>query len=159
MISKILNRGFATKCKSIEKYLTILFLIVNPKFPSDTVAGMFKAAVSANYMFDSARFDHQRFNWNLKDFDRYSSAFAYGLVENGFAQGDKVLLWADQTNSAEILTAQMGAAKAGVSVVIFNEKNDKDAFHQALRDSGARGLIFSPSTAVNDNGDSRQTIL
>ena len=132
---------------------------MNPKFPSDTVAGMFKTAVVSNYMFDSARFDHQRFNWNLKDFDRYSSAFAFGLVENGFRQGDKVVLWLDQENSAEILTAQMGAAKAGVSVVLFSEKDNKDAFHQVLKDSSARGVIFSPSTQVNEEGVTRQSIL
>jgi hypothetical protein len=38
---------------------------------------------------------------------RYSSAFAFGLIENGFERGDKLLLWADQTNSAEILVAQV----------------------------------------------------
>lgn len=41
----------------------------------------------------------------MKEFDRYSSAFAYGLVENGFTTGDQIVLWMDQTNSAEILTA------------------------------------------------------
>jgi hypothetical protein len=40
----------------------------------------------------------------------------------------------------------MGASKAGISVVTFNEKNSKDALHEALRSSGARGLFFSPST-------------
>lgn len=40
----------------------------------------------------------------------------------------------------------MGAAKAGVSIVIFEEKDNKDALNQVLRDSNARGLIFSPST-------------
>ena len=30
---------------------------MNPKFPTDTVAGKFKIAVSANYMFDAVRFD------------------------------------------------------------------------------------------------------
>lgn len=38
---------------------------------------------------------------------RYSSAFAFGLIENGFNRGDKLLLWVDQTNSAEILVAQV----------------------------------------------------
>lgn len=36
--------------------LTIYFL-VNPKFPTDTVAGMYKVAVASNYMFDAVRFD------------------------------------------------------------------------------------------------------
>lgn len=128
---------------------------MNPKFPTDTVAGKFKIAVTANYMFDAVRFDRQRFNWNMKEFDRYSSAFAYGLVESGFAPGDKLLLWVDQDNSAEVLVSTMGASKAGVTVVTFSEKEDGDALHQALRDSGARGFLFSPSTQVSEDGTTR----
>ena len=109
---------------------------------------MYKVAVASNYMFDAVRFDSQKFNWNLKEFDRYSSAFAFGLVEGGYTPGDKIVLWLDQQNSAEILTAQMGAAKAGVTCVTFNEKDDMDALHQTLKDSGARGLYFSPSTPI-----------
>lgn len=41
----------------------------------------------------------------MKEFDRYSSAFAYGLVESGFKVGDKLVLWIDQKNSAEILVS------------------------------------------------------
>ena len=41
----------------------------------------------------------------MKEFDRYSSAFAYGLVEGGYREGDKLVLWCDQDNSAELLVA------------------------------------------------------
>lgn len=82
----------------------------------------------------------------MKEFDRYSSAFAYGLVESGYGPGDKLLLWVDQESSAEILVSTMGASKAGVTVVTFSEKENCDSLHQALKDSGARGLLFSPST-------------
>ena len=91
----------------------------------------------------------------MKDFDRYSSAFAYGLVEGGYSEGDKIVLWIDQENSAEILVASMGAAKAGVSVVTFSEKDSQDALDQVLKDSGARGVFFSPSTVANEAGDTR----
>lgn len=110
-------------------------------------------------MFDSVRFDQQHFNWTMKEFDRNSSAFAYGLVEAGFSVGDKLLLWVDRDSSAEVLVAQMGAAKAGVTIVTFNEKDNQDALATALNKSGARGLLFSPGTPVNDNGDTRQTFL
>ena len=53
----------------------------------------------------------------------------------------------------------MGAAKAGVTCVVFSEKDDSDAFHMALKDSGARGLLVSPSTAVNEDGATRQSFL
>jgi hypothetical protein len=38
----------------------------------------------------------------------------------------------------------MGAIKAGVTVVTFDEKDNLDALDQTLRDSGVRGLLFSP---------------
>lgn len=91
----------------------------------------------------------------MKEFDRYSSAFAYGLVESGYKEGDKLLMWVDSDNSAEILVSQMGAAKAGVTVVTFSEKENCDALHETLQSSGARGLIFSPSTPVDEEGHDR----
>ena len=80
--------------KNIEA-LSSAGLSLNPKFPVDSVAGRYKVAVASNYMFDSVRFDSQRFNWTMKEFDRNSSAFAYGLVEAGFSVGDRLLLWVD----------------------------------------------------------------
>lgn len=52
----------------------------------------------------------------------------------------------------------MGAAKAGVTVVTFEEKENADALHSALKDSGARGLYFSPATEVSE-GKSRESVL
>lgn len=49
----------------------------------------------------------------------------------------------------------MGASKAGVSVVVFDEKDNCDALHQVLKDSGARGMLYSPSTIVNDDDETR----
>jgi len=49
----------------------------------------------------------------------------------------------------------MGAAKAGVTIVTFDEKNDIDALHQTLRDSGATGMIFSNNSHVNEAKDTR----
>ena len=43
----------------------------------------------------------------------------------------------------------MGAIKAGVTVVTFDEKDNLDALDQTLRDSGARGLLFSPQTVIS----------
>ena len=43
----------------------------------------------------------------------------------------------------------MGAFKAGVSIVTFDEKENIDALSQTLRDSGARGFMFSPSTVIS----------
>lgn len=73
-----------------------------------------------------------------------------GLIENGFSKGDKILLWVDQDHSAEVLAAQLGAAKAGVQVIVLSEKDSADAFSSALKDSGASGLIVSPGTHVSE---------
>jgi len=95
----------------------------------------------------------------MKEFDRYSSAFAYGLVESGYQPGDKLLIWMDQNNSSEILVSTMGASKAGVTVVTFSEKDSVDALHETLKDSNAKGLVFSPSTKVDENDTTRAELV
>lgn len=45
----------------------------------------------------------------------------------------------------------MGASKAGVSVVAFHEKDNIDALDSTLKDSGAKGLLFSPSTLIGES--------
>lgn len=49
----------------------------------------------------------------------------------------------------------MGAIKAGVTVVTFNEKESIDALHSALKDSKCKGLIFSPSTELAQSGNEK----
>ena len=49
----------------------------------------------------------------------------------------------------------MGAIKAGVAVVSFDEKDSSEALDHALATSGARGLIFSPSTETGEEGATR----
>jgi len=52
----------------------------------------------------------------------------------------------------------MGAAKAGVTLVTFDEKDSEDALHQTLKDSGARGLFFSPDSEAGE-GTTRASIV
>jgi hypothetical protein len=53
----------------------------------------------------------------------------------------------------------MGAFKAGVQIVTFDEKDNIDALNSSLKDSGARGFIFSPQTHINHEESTRQTYL
>lgn len=39
------------------------------KFPAGTVAGQYKIAVNTNAERDIIRFDNQKLNWTLKEFD------------------------------------------------------------------------------------------
>ena len=68
------------------------------------------------------------------------------------------MLYVDQTYSTESLVTQMGAIKAGVSIVTFDEKDSSDALEHTLATSKAKGLIFSPSTEV-ESGETRLTFL
>lgn len=43
----------------------------------------------------------------------------------------------------------MGAIKAGVTIVTYQEKDEIDALNQTLKDSGAKGLMFSPQTVIS----------
>jgi len=53
----------------------------------------------------------------------------------------------------------MGAFKAGVQIVTFDEKDSIDALNSTLKDSGARGFIFSPQTHISNEEQTRQTYL
>ena len=44
-------------------------LIVSPKFPEGTIAGLYKRAVAENQFQDAVRFGQQKINWTLKEFD------------------------------------------------------------------------------------------
>lgn len=72
------------KLNFLNLFQSLIFYIAHPKFPEGTVAGFFKAAVSTRADQDVLRFDNQNLNWTLVEFDRYSSAFAFGLIEAGF---------------------------------------------------------------------------
>ena len=69
------------------------------------------------------------------------------------------MLYVDQTYTAESLVTQMGAIKAGVSVVTFDEKDSCDALDHALAASKAKGLVFSPETETDEENTSRLTFL
>lgn len=52
----------------------------------------------------------------------------------------------------------MGAFKAGVSIVTFDEKENIDALTHALKDSGARGFLFSPQTEISNDKETHQHV-
>lgn len=55
---------------------------------------------------------------------------------------------------------QVGAIKAGVTVVTFEEKNNIGALESTLKASEAKGLIFSPSTQTSEGeGNTREKFL
>ena len=81
---------------------------------------------------------------------RFSSAFAFGLMEAGFQKGDSLVMYCDQSSAAEALVAQMGAVKAGVQVVSFAEKDSAEALEHALASTKAKGLLLNPEHAIDE---------
>ena len=127
------------------------FFSSSSKFSEDSPPGLLKKARAKNEWKDCVRFDSQNYNWDYKEYDAYSSAFAYGLLEQGFKPGDKLLMWIDSESSAEIATAQMGALKSGVSLVTVDEKDDIHHVASALETSQAKGLLVSPHTKSSES--------
>lgn len=127
------------------------FFCTEFRYPEGTVPGILKAARAKNEWLDVARFDAQKHNWTVKEFDVYSTAFAYGLVEQGFEPGDKLMVWLDAENSAEAAVAQVGALKHGVSIVTVDHRDEIHHVGDALESSGAKGLLLSPHTKLEQN--------
>ena len=55
------------------------------------------------------------------------------------------------------LKLKVGAIKAGVTIVTFEEKDNIDSLNQTLKDSGAKGLLFSPDTAIHQSKEGHVT--
>lgn len=135
------------------------FFCSTSRYPEDTIPGIIKEARNRNEWLDCVRFDAQKLNLTIKEFDVYSTAFAYGLVEQGFKPGDKVMLWIDAESSAEAACAQVGALKTGVSVVTVDHKDEIHHVGDALESSGAKGLILSPHTKVDGKSQRANLLL
>lgn len=52
----------------------------------------------------------------------------------------------------------MGAFKAGIQIVTFDEKENIDSLNHALKDSGARGMMFSPQTVISHNEETHHNV-
>jgi len=68
MFSKLFTRRTFVSRKLLLEIDTNICL-ASLKFPEGTVAGLYKQAVAANAETDIVRFDNQRLNWTLKEFD------------------------------------------------------------------------------------------
>jgi len=79
-------------------------------------------------------------------------------LEAGFTRGDSLVVWVDRTRAAESLISQLGAFKAGVEIVTFDENTSKDALHHALTSTAAKGLLLTPNSACGE-GHTRGSVL
>jgi hypothetical protein len=81
------------------------------------------------------------------------------LVDSGFEKGDSLVVWTDRGNNTETFVAQLGAAKAGVVIVTFDEATSQDALDHAIRTTKARGLLFTPLRTISENAPTRTSLI
>jgi len=98
---------------------------------------------------NAVRFESQNKTWTYKELDRHSNAFVNGILELGYKKGDRFLFWIDKAFPSEITIAQIALAKAGVSIVNCDIKDAKQ-LDEALKDTEAKGVLFSPNTKYGD---------
>lgn len=63
---------------------------------------------------------------------------SYGLVELGYKPGDRLGLWLEKSFTSETVATQLGALKAGVSLVPFVIEKAGD-LGDFLQESGVKG--------------------
>ena len=62
-------------------------------------------------------------------------------------KGDKLLLWVEKNHTSEITTAQVAAAKTGVTLVPIYAKSSEE-LEKALNESKAKGILLSPNSKI-----------
>lgn len=103
----------------------------------DSALAMFAAAVARDPDGDAIRYFDGRISW--RQLDALTDAFAAGLVDTGFAPGDRVALFLQ--NVPQFVIAQLGTWKAGGIAVSVNPMNRARELAELLVDSGARVLV------------------
>jgi len=68
----------------------------------------------------------------------------------GYKPGDKLLVWVEKSHNAEIVSAQIGASKAGVTFVASYAKSQAE-FESEILASNCTGILYSPNTPIGEN--------
>jgi long-chain acyl-CoA synthetase len=111
--------------------------------PADLEAGfpdalsMFRATAARTPDTDAVRYLGGRLTY--RELDELTDAFAVGLLEDGFAAGDRVALYLQ--NVPQFVIGLVGTWKAGGIAVSVNPMNRERELDLLLRDSGATVLV------------------
>ncbi|TYZ68589.1 hypothetical protein PybrP1_010077 [[Pythium] brassicae (nom. inval.)] len=116
---------------------------------SATVGGALEAAVARLPHKEALRSVKQETRWSFKELNAIVDELAFGLHAMRFAPNDVLAVWLP--NSSENWIAQLGAAKAGVTVAIIDPKvSTAEELAFILRDCKANALLFEPKIAGRD---------
>jgi long-chain acyl-CoA synthetase len=98
---------------------------------------MFRATVARTPDTDAVRYLGGRISY--RELDELTDAFAAGLLDGGFAAGERVALYLQ--NVPQFVIGLVGAWKAGGIAVCINPMNRERELELLLRDSGAAVLV------------------
>lgn len=108
---------------------------ITPEF--DSALDMFRAAVARDPDGEIIRYFDGRIT--LRELDALTDAFAAGIVDAGFAPGERVAVYLQ--NVPQFLIAQIGCWKAGGIAVSINPMNKGRELTELLTDSGSTVLV------------------
>ncbi len=103
----------------------------------DTLLAVFEATLAATP--DAVAIRYFDGTLTFADLDTASDALALGLLEGGFAAGDRMGLYVQ--NDPAFVVGLLGAWKAGGSAVAINPMNKAAELTYLLTDSGATALL------------------
>ncbi|RKO85001.1 hypothetical protein BDK51DRAFT_2250, partial [Blyttiomyces helicus] len=81
--------------------------------------------------------------WTYTQFEREVEACAKGLLQMGLRKGDRLGIW--MGNRSEWITLQYATSMIGVILVTINPAYRPNELESALRLSGCRALVMSPT--------------
>jgi long-chain acyl-CoA synthetase len=131
---------------------------LTPEFPD--ALSMFRATVARTPDTDALRYLGGRISF--RELDGLTDAFAAGLLDAGFAAGERVALYLQ--NVPQFVIGLVGTWKAGGVAVSINPMNRERELELLLRDSGAsvllclQGLYRDVAAAVLENTDVRTVL-
>ncbi len=139
------NTGF-----NIEPRNNLSHVIGSNEFPllEKTISAVLKDAVEKFGDEDAAIFCDQSIRWTYRQFDHHVDALAGGLLELGFAKGERIGVWSP--NRYEWLLAQFATARLGIILVNINPAYRLFELEYALNKVGCKGLITARKFKTSD---------
>jgi fatty-acyl-CoA synthase len=137
-----------TETKSRGSNLSHVRGASHPPLTQQTIGDMLETACARWHDRTAIVARHQAIYLTYGDLQRKVDALAAGLLALGLAPGDRVGLWG--RNSAEWVTIQLAAARAGLIFVGFNPAYRAADLAYALNKLGCRALLLARRSGRED---------
>ncbi len=113
-----------------------------------TISHNLAATIAAHAEREALVVRHQGVRWTYRELGERVDELARALVARGFAQGDRIGIWAP--NCAEWVLVQFATARIGVILVNINPAYRTHEVQYALQQSGCKGLFAATTFKTSD---------